>query len=109
MRLLAMVEDPANLARYLAAVGEATEVPPRSPGRGLPHWKSRLLRRQALDEEDDGQGGWVQETARSLRLHGTAAIGSLHPPGRAPLQEPPAERENHHARVLRSAQKSIGR
>ena len=58
-----MVEDSANVSRYVAAVGEATEVPPRSPGCGLPHWKRRLLRRQALDEEDDGQGGWVQETA----------------------------------------------
>jgi hypothetical protein len=63
LRLLAMVEDPANVARYLAAVGEATEVPPRSPGRGPPYWKSRVLRRQALGEEDDGQGRWVQETA----------------------------------------------
>jgi hypothetical protein len=33
MRLLAMVEDPASVARFLAAVGEATEVPRRSPGR----------------------------------------------------------------------------
>jgi uncharacterized protein YbaR (Trm112 family) len=63
MRLLAMVEDPANVARYLAAVGEATEVPPRSPGRGPPYWKSCVLRRQALGEVDDGQGPWVQETA----------------------------------------------
>jgi hypothetical protein len=63
MRLLAMVEDPANVARFLAAVGEATEAPRRSPGRGPPYWKSRVLRRQALGEEDDGQGGWVQETA----------------------------------------------
>ena len=63
MRLLAMGEDPANVARTLAAVGEATEVPPRSPGRGPPYWKSRVLRRQALSEEDDGQGPWVQETA----------------------------------------------
>jgi hypothetical protein len=63
MRLLAMVEDPANVARTLAAVGEATEVPPRSPGRGPPYWKSRVLRRQALGDEDDGQGRWVQETA----------------------------------------------
>ncbi len=63
MRLLAMVEDPANVARFLAAVGEATEVPPRSPGRGPPYWKSRVLRRQALGEEDDGQGLWEQETA----------------------------------------------
>jgi hypothetical protein len=63
MRLLAMVEDPANVARFLAAVGEATEVPRRSPGRGPPYWKSRVLRRQAFGEEDDAQGGWVQETA----------------------------------------------
>ncbi len=36
---------------------------PRSPGRGPPYWNSRVLRRQALSEEDDGQGRWVQETA----------------------------------------------
>jgi len=58
-----MVEEPAHVARYLAAGGEATEVPPRSPGRGPPYWKSRVLRRQALSEGDDGQGGWVRETA----------------------------------------------
>ena len=63
MRLLAMVEDPANVARYLAAVGEATQVPPRSPWRGPPYWESRVLRRQAFGDEDDGQGPWVQETA----------------------------------------------
>ena len=44
MRLLAMVEEPANVARTLVAVGEATEVPPRSPGRGPPYWKSRVLK-----------------------------------------------------------------
>jgi hypothetical protein len=53
----------SRAARYLAAVGEATEVPPRSPGRGPPCWKSRVLRRQALSDEDDGQGRWVRETA----------------------------------------------
>jgi len=36
MRLLAMVEDPANVARFLAAVGEATEVPLRSPCAPVP-------------------------------------------------------------------------
>ncbi len=36
-----MVEDPANVTRFLAAVGEATEVPRRSPGRGPPYWKPR--------------------------------------------------------------------
>jgi hypothetical protein len=49
--------------RLLAMVGEATDMPPRSPGRGPPYWKSRVLRRQALGEEDDGQGRGVQETA----------------------------------------------
>ena len=37
MRLLAMVTDSASVARYLAATGEATEVPRRSPGRGPPY------------------------------------------------------------------------
>lgn len=36
-----MVTDPASIARYLAAVGEATDVPRRSPGRGPPYWKRR--------------------------------------------------------------------
>jgi hypothetical protein len=63
MRLLAMVEDPANVARYLAAAGEPTDLPPRSPGRGPPFWKSRVLRRQAFGDEDPGQGRCVQETA----------------------------------------------
>jgi hypothetical protein len=34
------------------------EVPRRSPGRGPPYWKSRVLRRQALGDEDDAQGRW---------------------------------------------------
>ena len=63
MRLLAMVEDPVRVARFLAAVGEATEVPRRSPGRGPLYWKSRVLRLKALGEEDEAQGRWVQETA----------------------------------------------
>ena len=31
--------------------------------RGPPYWNSRVLRRQALGEEDDAQGRWVQDTA----------------------------------------------
>jgi hypothetical protein len=58
MRLLALVKEPASIARYLAAVGESTEVPQRSPGRGPPYWKSRVLRRQVLgDEESYGSPG----------------------------------------------------
>jgi hypothetical protein len=55
-----MVTDPANVERYLAGTGEATEVPRRTPGRGRPYWKSRVLRRLALGHEDgcrDGGGG----------------------------------------------------
>ena len=57
MRLLAMVTDPASVARYLAATEEATEVPRRSPGRGPPYWKSPILRRKALGDEDGWSGG----------------------------------------------------
>jgi hypothetical protein len=35
------------------AVGEASEVPRRSPGRGPPYWKSQVLRRQVLEDEQD--------------------------------------------------------
>ncbi len=53
-----MVKEPARIARYLAAAGEPTEVPRRSPGRGPPYWKSRVLRRQVLgDEENCGSHG----------------------------------------------------
>jgi hypothetical protein len=56
MKLLGLVKAPASIARYLATVGEATEVPLRSPGRGPPFWKSRVLRRQVLGDEDEGGG-----------------------------------------------------
>jgi hypothetical protein len=52
MRLLAMIQEPASIARYLAAVGETTEVPRRSPSRGPPYWKSQVLRRQVLGDEE---------------------------------------------------------
>ena len=61
MRLLAMITEPASIARYLAATGEATEVPRRSPGRGPPYWKSQVLRRRVLGDEDGGGG---QSSAR---------------------------------------------
>jgi hypothetical protein len=56
MKLLAMVTDPASIACYLAAVGEATEVPRRSPSRGPPYWKSRVLRLKVLGDEDEAGG-----------------------------------------------------
>jgi hypothetical protein len=56
MKLLGLVRNPAIISRTLATVGEATEVPQRSPGRGPPYWKSRVLRRQVLGDEDEGAG-----------------------------------------------------
>jgi len=51
MKLVAMVTDPKSITRTLAALGELTEVPDRSPSRGLPYWKSTVLRRKALGDE----------------------------------------------------------
>ena len=45
MRPVAIVEEPARIARSLAALGEATGAPRRSPGRGPPCWKRRVLPR----------------------------------------------------------------
>lgn len=56
MRLIALIEDPASIARYLAGTGELTELPRRSPSRGPPYWKSRVLRRRALGEPHGGGG-----------------------------------------------------
>lgn len=54
MKLLGLVKNPAIISRTLATLEEATELPRRSPGRGPPYWKSRVLRRQVLGDEDDG-------------------------------------------------------
>lgn len=48
LRLLAMVTEPASVVRYLARIGETTDVPVRSPSRGPPYWKSTVLRRKVL-------------------------------------------------------------
>jgi uncharacterized protein YbaR (Trm112 family) len=52
LRLIAVLKDPASVARYLAGVGEPSELPARSPDRGPPYWKSIILRRRALGYED---------------------------------------------------------
>jgi hypothetical protein len=62
MGLLAVVKNPVSIARYLAAAGELTDVPDRSPPRTPPYWKSQVLRRQALGDEGDG-GAWPRATA----------------------------------------------
>ena len=45
MKLLGLGKNPVIISRTLATVGEAPAVPRRSPGRGPPYWKSRVLRR----------------------------------------------------------------
>jgi hypothetical protein len=47
MKLIAMLTEPKSVARYLAGVGELTDVPGRSPSRGPPYWKSVVLRKKA--------------------------------------------------------------
>ena len=51
MKLVAMVTDRTHIARYLASIGEPDDVPPRSPSRGPPYWKSIVLRRKAGHDE----------------------------------------------------------
>ena len=50
MKLLSMVTGQRSVARYLASIGELTDIPGRSPSRGPPYWKSTVLRRKALAE-----------------------------------------------------------
>jgi hypothetical protein len=45
--LVAMLTEPRSIARYLAGLGELTDVPVRSPNRGPPYWKSKILRHKA--------------------------------------------------------------
>jgi hypothetical protein len=45
MKLLAMLTDAKSVARYLAKLGEPTDVPGRC---GPPYWKSAVLRVKAL-------------------------------------------------------------
>jgi hypothetical protein len=97
MKLLGLVKSPASIARYLATLGEAAEVPRRSPGRGPPYWKSRVLRRKVVGDEDEQRragprgrrGGRVAARRQRGVDHGSAepARGSrsalrIPPPGR---------------------------
>jgi hypothetical protein len=50
MKLIAMLTEPKSVGRYLAGMGELTDVPGRSPSRGPPYWKSVVLRRKALGD-----------------------------------------------------------
>ena len=51
MKLLALVRDPAGIARFLTALGLPTTAPPLAPARAPPYWQSRVLRRKAHQQD----------------------------------------------------------
>jgi hypothetical protein len=51
MKLLAMITDPSSVARYLTKLGEPTDAPRRSPSRGPPYSKSRVLRLKSMHSQ----------------------------------------------------------
>jgi hypothetical protein len=63
MRLVAVLRNPARIARYLASIGEPTELAARSPSRGPPYWKSRVLRRMATGHDDDARAARPPRTS----------------------------------------------
>jgi len=74
MKLLAVVKNPISIARYLTAAGEPIEAPGRSPGRGPPYWKSRVLRLQARGDESEREA-WPRATARTRAARASAQPG----------------------------------
>jgi len=53
MKLHALAEDPKAIRKILQHLGEPTEVPPTSPARGPPYYKSRVFRqRRELPTEE---------------------------------------------------------
>jgi hypothetical protein len=59
MRLLALITEPPNVARFLRHLGEPTEPPPRAPARAPPFTQSRVQRRR--HDEQSGQMGLFEE------------------------------------------------
>ena len=56
MKLVAMVTEPTSVRAHLRGIGEARDVPERSPSRGPPYWNSTVLRRKALGGGDNARG-----------------------------------------------------
>ncbi|WP_441287763.1 transposase [Sorangium sp. KYC3313] len=98
MKLVAMVTEPTNIARFLSALGEPTDVPARSPNRGPPYWKSTVLHRKA-----PGDAAWRlatrlpgQTNARTdTWAHGTPTRPVPHsaPPGSRSFDPGPSHHE----------------
>jgi hypothetical protein len=45
-RVIALVNDPESIARFLRHLGEPTDPPPIAPARAPPYFKSRIFRRR---------------------------------------------------------------
>jgi hypothetical protein len=55
MKVIALVQNPASIARYFRHLDLPTEEPSMSPARGPPFWQSRVLRRRHGEPPDAGQ------------------------------------------------------
>ena len=51
MKLRAVITEPANVARYLRHLDEATELPPRAPARDPPYFRSQVVRRKLAEQQ----------------------------------------------------------
>ncbi len=47
MKLVAMVQEPRGIRRFLEGLGAPHEVPPRAPARAPPYYRSAVIRRIA--------------------------------------------------------------
>src|SRR5450759_1353107 len=52
LKLIALVQDPEGIARYLRHLGLPTEAPAMAAARGPPFWQSRVLRRRYGESPD---------------------------------------------------------
>ena len=50
MKLVALVQDPKSIARFLRHIGEPREPPARAPARAPPYYKTAVIRRLTLGD-----------------------------------------------------------
>jgi hypothetical protein len=60
MKVVALVTEPDNIARYLRHIGEPIEPPLLAPPRGPPYYQSRVLRRDPPAPQPKQQEMFVQ-------------------------------------------------
>jgi hypothetical protein len=100
VRLLALVTEPKNVARFLRHLGEPTDLPRRAPARDPPYWQSRVLRRR--HDARSAQMGLFEEHCANERgglhhLRKQRVPADLRPTSRARTSTQP---RNRRRRVL---------